>query len=253
MSGDFAGKVAIVTGGASGVGRAVALNLAGRDARVVVADVQSEEGEKTARMVEDLGKEAVFLRVDVSKSDEVASLVAETVARFGRLDVAVNDAAIEGERAKTVDCTEESWDRILAVNLKGVFLCMKHEISQMLKQGGGSVVNVSSSSGLVGFPTMPAYAASKHGVLGLTRSAAVEYARSGIRVNAVCPGGIDTPMLGRVVGGREHLKDRLLSAHPIGRLARPEEIAAAICWLACDAASFIVGHALSVDGGLVAI
>ena len=246
------GKVAIVTGASAGIGRAAALALAAEGAKVVLADVDVARGEQVAREVSDKGGEALFLRTDVTDDDSVAALVAETVARFGGLDVAFNNAGIEGTPALTADCTPENWQRTLAVNLTGVWSCMRHEIPRMLERGGGSIVNMSSVAGLVGFATIPAYTASKHGVAGLTKTAALEYAGQGIRVNAVCPGVIDTEMVERFTGGQPEAEAAMVATEPVGRLGHPEEIADAVVWLCSDRSSFVTGQAIAVDGGFTA-
>jgi NAD(P)-dependent dehydrogenase (short-subunit alcohol dehydrogenase family) len=248
MEGQFAGKVALVTGGGSGIGRASSLAFAQVGARVVVADIDAPGGEATAQMVADGGGEGLFVRTDVALPDEVAALVARTVERFGRLDCALNNAGIEGEALPPHEYPDDVWARVLAVNLTGVFLCLKHEVRQMLAQGGGAIVNVASIAGLRGAPRRPAYGASKHGVVGLTRSAALAYARAGIRVNAVCPGLTNTAMAAR------HPEVAALAAQrvPDGRMATPEEVAAAAMWLCSEAAAHVTGVALPVDGGSVA-
>jgi len=246
------GKVALVTGGSSGIGRASALAFAREGAKVVVADVLVDGSGETLQMVKDRGGQAVFFKADVSKLDQVEEMVNETVETYGRLDCAFNNAGIGGGRAATAKCTEEEWDRVININLKGVWLCMKYEIQQMLKQGTGAIVNTSSVAGLVGFQGTPAYVASKHGVIGLTKAAALEYATAGIRVNAVCPGVIRTPMIDRIVAARPQMKEVYRTMHPLGRLGEPEEIAEAAVWLCSDAASFVTGHAMVVDGGLTA-
>jgi len=246
------GKVALVTGGSSGIGRATALTFAREGAKVVVVDVVEEGGEETVRLIKAAGGEALFVKTDVSKATEVAAMVNKAVQTYGRLDCAHNNAGIEGGLATTADCNEENWDRVIRINLTGVWLCMHYEIPQMLKQGGGAIVNTASGAGLVGVPRMPAYVASKHGVVGLTRTAALEYAKSGIRVNAVCPGVIDTPMVARATQQRPGMMERMAAAEPVGRMGKPEEIAEAVVWLCSDAASFVTGHAMSVDGGAVA-
>jgi NAD(P)-dependent dehydrogenase (short-subunit alcohol dehydrogenase family) len=246
------GKIALVTGGASGIGRATALAFAREGAKVIVSDIVVEGGEETVQMVKAAGREALFVKADVSKATEVETLIRKVVETYGRLDCAFNNAGIEGVLVPTAECSEENWDRTLAINLKGVWLCMKYEIPQMLTQGGGAIVNTSSLAGLVGFATMPAYVASKHGVAGLTKAAALEYAKAGLRINAVCPGSILTPMTDRLIGGDEALRAQILALEPMGRQGRPEEIAEAVVWLCSDAASFVTGHAMAVDGGWVA-
>jgi NAD(P)-dependent dehydrogenase (short-subunit alcohol dehydrogenase family) len=245
-------KVALVTGGSSGIGRAAALAFAREGAKVVVADVQVAGGQETVRLIGDAGGEAVFVRTDVASPVEVQALVDQAVQRYGRLDCAFNNAGIEGTLAPTAECSEENWNRTLEVNLKGVWLCMKAEIAQMLKQGGGAIVNTASVAGLVGFQNLPAYCASKGGVVQLTRTAALEYAKMGIRINAVCPGVIRTAMVERVTGGNPQTEAQFVAMEPVGRMGTPEEVAAAVVWLCSDAASFVTGHPMVVDGGLVA-
>ena len=245
-------KVALVTGGGSGIGRASALAFAGERAKVIVADVDVKGGEETVHMIKQAGGEGTFVRVDVSKAYEVEALISEAVETYGRLDCAHNNAGIDGVRAFTADCTEENWDRIINTNLKGVWLCMKCEILEMLKQGGGAIVNTSSVTGLAGGPGRPAYTASKHGVVGLTKSAALEYARAGIRINAVCPGQIRTPMLERFIDGDPEVEAQVIAREPVGRMGTPQEVAEAVVWLCSDAASFVTGHAMVVDGGMLA-
>ena len=252
MPGRVEGKVALVTGGASGIGRATALTFAREGAKVVVADVVVEGGEETSGMIKRAGGEALFVKADVSQAAEVEALINKTLATYGRLDCAHNNAGIEGAVATTAECTEENWERIITINLKGVWLCMKYEIPQMLKQGGGAIVNTASGAGLVGIPRAGAYVASKHGVVGLTKTAALEYAKAGIRVNAVCPGVIDTPMVQRIASRRPHSVEKMAAGEPVGRLGKPEEIAEAVVWLCSEAASFVTGHAMAVDGGYIA-
>lgn len=247
------GRVALVTGGASGIGRESARQFAAAGARVVVADVDTAGGEETAELARAEGPDARFIAADVTDAEQVAGLVRQVVEAFGSLDCAHNNAGITGAPAAFVDYRDDEWDRVLSINLKSVFLCMKHEIAQMLEQGrGGAIVNTSSGAGLVGFPSLPAYVASKHGVIGLTRSAGVEYASRGIRVNAICPGSTRTPMLEGYMGGSADIERMMVAGQPIGRLGRSEEVAAAAVWLCTDAASFVVGHAMAVDGGAVA-
>jgi NAD(P)-dependent dehydrogenase (short-subunit alcohol dehydrogenase family) len=249
------GKVAIVTGGSAGIGRATALAFAARGARVVVADVEEEGGRETVKMVERDGGEAVFVATDVSSPDDVERMVATAKERFGRLDIAFNNAGIEGDLAPLVEYSLDTWNRIVGINLTGVWLCMKHEIPLMLETGGGSIVNNASILGTVGMATAGPYTATKHGVIGLTRVAALENAEKGIRVNAVCPGFIETPMVmerGVHAGENQEVYDDLVGLHPVGRLGKSEEIADAVVWLCSDAASFMAGHPLIVDGGYVA-
>ena len=250
----LSGKVALVTGGASGIGRACAQLFAREGASVVVSDVALEGGHETVRLIEEDGGEAFFVEADVSKAAQVEALVGGTVEAYGHLDYAFNNAGIEGRMAtNTADYLEEDWDRVIAVNLKGVWLCMKHEIAHMLRQGGGSIVNNSSVEGLVGLPGTSAYAASKHGVVGLTKTAALEYAQSGIRVNAVCPGLIRTPMVERYTGGDAETEAQWAAIfEPVGRMGSSEEVAEAVVWLCSEAASFVTGHAMAVDGGFLA-
>jgi NAD(P)-dependent dehydrogenase (short-subunit alcohol dehydrogenase family) len=250
----FSGKVALVTGGASGIGRACAQLFASEGASVVVSDVALEGGHETVRLIEEDGGEAFFVEADVSKAAQVEALVGGTVEAYGHLDYAFNNAGIEGRMAtNTADYLEEDWDRVIAVNLKGVWLCMKHEIAHMLRRGGGSIVNNSSVEGLVGLQGTSAYAASKHGVVGLTKTAALEYAQSGIRVNAVCPGLIRTPMVERYTGGDAETEAQWAAIfEPVGRMGSSEEVAEAVVWLCSEAASFVTGHAMAVDGGFLA-
>jgi NAD(P)-dependent dehydrogenase (short-subunit alcohol dehydrogenase family) len=245
-------KVALVTGGSSGIGRAASLAFAAQGARVIVADLAVAGGEETVRMIEAAGGSAAFIRADVSKAAEVQALVSHAVERYGRLDCAFNNAGTEGSRASTADYLEEDWDRVIGTNLKGVWLCMKYEIPVMLEQGGGAVVNTSSVYGMAGGRGVSAYVASKHGVAGLTKAAALEYAPLGIRINAVCPGAIRTPMLMRHLPDVETEQRLIAAVEPIGRMGSPEEVAAAVVWLCSDTASFVTGHTMAVDGGYLA-
>jgi NAD(P)-dependent dehydrogenase (short-subunit alcohol dehydrogenase family) len=247
--GDFSGKVAFVTGAAGGIGRAAALAFAREGASVVVADV-SEQFNETAAMIEEQRGRALAVRCDVTRVQDVKAALDKTMEAFGRLDVAFNNAGVEPKKLVPVaEVDEEEWDRIINIDLRGVFLCMKYEIPLMLEQGGGAIVNTSSGAGVIGIKGNPAYTAAKHGVIGLTRAAALDYAARNIRVNAVCPGYIDTPMMARFTGGTAEGRAKVISEEPIGRMGRPEEIADAVLWLCSDAASFTVGHALIVDGG----
>src|SRR5213596_91256 len=247
---DFTGKVAFVTGAASGIGRAAALAFAREGASVVVADVSEEGNQETARMIEEQGGRALAVRCDVTRGEDVRAALDKTVEAFGRLDVAFNNSGVEPKKVvPTAEVEEEEWDRIINIDLRGVFLCMKYEIPLMLKHGGGAIVNTSSGAGIIGIKGNPAYTAAKHGVIGLTRAAALDYAAQNIRVNAVCPGYIDTPMMERFTGGTPEGRAKVISEEPIGRMGRPEEIANAVLWLCSDAASFVVGHAMVVDGG----
>ena len=245
------GKAALVTGGASGLGRASAIALARAGANVTVVDVNEDGGKETAALVADeAGGDAEFVRADVTRPDDVAAMVDKTVARWGHFDCALNNAGTTGASAPTADYTLDEWTRTIELNLTSVFICLKHEIPAMLERGG-AIVNMASGAGLVGFPGLPAYVASKHGVVGLTKAAALEYASQGIRINAICPGSTRTPMLEGFMGGDEKVERMLTRPIPVGRLGRPEEIAEAVVWLCSDRASFVVGQALAVDGGTI--
>jgi NAD(P)-dependent dehydrogenase (short-subunit alcohol dehydrogenase family) len=249
---DFEGRVAIVTGGASGIGRASAELLAARGARVVVADLDDAQGGAAVAAMNASGAESVFVRADVTDPEHVTAIVRTAVDSFGRLDVAVNNAGVSGTYAPLADQSLEDWQRTLAVNLTSVFLSMQAEIPAMLQSGGGAIVNTASAAGLIGFANLPAYVASKHGVVGLTKSIALEFAQRGVRVNAVCPGSIRTQMLEDFVGGDATALEGMGKVQPIGRLGTPEEVAAAAVWLCSDAAAFVTGHAMAVDGGVLA-
>ena len=246
----FENKVALVTGAAFGIGKATALSLAKQGAKVVIADWIDDKD--TLFQIQEAGGTALFVKCDISKSSDVTALVKQTIETFGKLDLAVNNAGIEGLTAPTHECTEENWDKTININLKGTWLCMKHEIAAMLKQGKGAIVNVASVAGLIGFQGLPAYVVSKHGIVGLTKTAALENAKRGIRINAVCPGVIKTAMIDRVTGKDKTVEKSYEDMEPVGRMGQPEEVAAAITWLCSDAASFVTGHALAVDGGWIA-
>jgi NAD(P)-dependent dehydrogenase (short-subunit alcohol dehydrogenase family) len=248
----IAGKVALVTGAASGIGRQIALRFATEGATVAVVDVDEDGGHETVRQIEADGGEAAFFEADVSNEDDVALLVESVVDRFGGLDFAANNAGIEGEGGPITDQSIDNWDRVIDVNLRGVFLGMKHEIPRLLERGGGAIVNTSSVAGLVGGRDLSPYYASKHGVVGLTRCAALEFADRRIRVNAVCPGVIDTPMIERFTGGDEEATAGLVSMEPIGRMADPAEVAATVVWLCSDDASYVTGVPMPVDGAMIA-
>lgn len=249
---ELTGKVGVVTGGSAGIGRATALALAAHGATVVVADLDVERGGQVVSEILDKGGVASFVRTDVSDDQSVAATMAAIVDLYGGLDLAFNNAGIEGVPAPTAECTVDNWQRTLAVNLTGVWFCMRHEIPLMLRTGRGSIVNCASVAGLVGFTTIPAYVASKHGVVGLTKTAALEYAEQGIRVNAVCPGVIDTEMVERFTGGQPEAEAAMIATEPVGRMGQPEEIADAVVWLCSDQSSFVTGQAIAVDGGFVA-
>src|SRR5437588_4227996 len=248
----FENKVALVTGAGAGMGLATAKAFAEAGASVVLADIQEEGVRAEASHLEASGRKALALGCDVSDDGQVASLIERTVSSFGRLDAAFNNAGVMQRRADTADLSLDEWDRVLAINLRGVFLCMKYELRQMLQQGSGTIVNCSSIGGVIGNPGLAAYAAAKHGVLGLTRSAALEYAARGIRINAVCPGTIKTPMVHSMIGGDSKVLAEMVKGEPIGRLGEPEEIAAVVLWLSSPGASFVIGHPLLVDGGYTA-
>jgi NAD(P)-dependent dehydrogenase (short-subunit alcohol dehydrogenase family) len=248
----FSGKVVLVTGGASGLGRGSAIALAKEGAKVVVADVAASEAEATAQAITAAGGQAIFVKADVTQSSEVDAMIQTTIEAFGRLDFALNNAGIDGVRARTADYPEEVWHQVLNVNLTGVFLCMKSELAVMVKQGSGVIVNMSSVAGVTGFPGHAAYTASKHGVIGLTKTAAIDYAKVGIRINAICPAYTRTPMLDRMLGQNPALEAKLISRVPLRRLGTTAEIAQAAIYLFSDAAAFITGHSLVMDGGIMA-
>lgn len=254
--GSFDGKVALVTGSAAGIGRATALKFAEHGAKVVVSDIQAEGGEETAKMIKDAGGDAFFMACDTSDADQIAALIGKTIETYGRLDCACNNAGIEGDVAPLLDQTMENYDHIMAVNARGTFLCMQAEMTEMLKIGGGAIVNLSSIAGLIGFPGISPYVAAKHAVNGMTKNAALEYGKAGIRVNSVCPGGIDTRMLDSLAEqstqGAQGSHEMLDPLHPIGRIGEPNEVADLIVWLCSPEASFVTGVNMPVDGGYVA-
>ncbi len=249
MTDEFKGKVALVTGGASGIGRTTALLFAKSGAKVVIGDITAKRGEETAMMIRKAGGEAIFVKADISKTSEVEALINTSIYSYGGLDFACNNAGIEGETALLAECSEENWDRTINVNLKGVWLCLKFEIPLMVNRGGGSIVNIASTMGIVAHEGIAPYVAGKHGVIGLTKAAALEYANAGIRVNAVCPGVTRTNIVERLMKEHPEVTDRLKAATPLGRLALPEEIANAVLWLCSDSSSFVTGQTVVVDGG----
>jgi len=252
MTPELEGRVGLVTGGTSGIGRDTALLFAKAGVKVVVAGRREVEGNETVQLVRAAGGEGVFVKTDVSKDAEVDALIQKAVEKFGRLDIAFNNAGIEGVWVPITRLSEDDWDQTIAINLKGVWLCLKYEIRQMLKQGGGgAIVNMASITGLAGSAGAGAYSASKHGVMGLTKTAALENARSGIRINAVCPGVIETSMAERLFGAPK-VHQYVLGCHPIGRFGRPAEIAEAVLWMCSDRASFMTGQSLVLDGGFLA-
>src|SRR3984893_1433274 len=253
MAGILDGKVALITGAGSGIGQATSRIFAREGAKRVLADVVEEGGNRTLKMVQDLGAEAIFVTCDVAQWSDVEAAVNQAVQTYGRIDSAFNNAGIEGKGGNTHVCTQENWDRVMAINLTGVWLCMKAEIAQMLKQGGnGAIVNTSSGAGLAGVRGMPAYVAAKHGVAGLTRAAALEYGKQNIRINAVCPGPIRTPMMGRLLQDRPDAEQRFARSGPLQRLGEPEEVGEAVAWLCSDHASYVTGLPMPVDGGFMA-
>ena len=251
MSGRFAGRGILVTGAGSGIGRAAAQLFADEGGRVVVVDQDENEAQATVTSIRQAGGEALAIGADVSREADCHGMVERALAAYGRLHVAFNNAGIGASGFAVADEEEVTWSRLIDVNLKGIFLGMKYEIPAMVGAGGGAIVNTASVAGLVGERGIGAYSASKHGVVGLTRASALEYAAQGIRINCICPGSTRTPMLEGFMGGDEKIEKMMRNAVPMRRLGRPEEIAAGITWLCSDAASFVVGHALAVDGGSV--
>lgn len=247
------GKVAIITGAASGIGRSAAMVFARHGARLVLGDIDDAGGQETATAVTEAGADALFVRTDVTSANDVQAMVQTAVTRYGRLDCAFNNAGIQGTHQPLAESTEENWDQVHAVNLKGVWLCLRSEVAQMQQSGGGAIVNTSSVAGLVGIPFgLSAYTASKHGVIGLTKAAALEYATAAIRVNAICPGGIRTPMYDRSIDAGIITADQAAALQPVNRLGTPEEVGETAAWLCSDQSSFITGHAIAVDGGYLA-
>lgn len=249
---DFINKVALVTGGASGIGRASALAFAREGAKVLVSDIAEGGGQETVRTIREASGEASFVQADITKWNEVAALIETTIDTYRHLDFAINSAGIQGVRARTADYPKDEWQRVMDVNLNSVWYCMKFELDQMMKQGHGAIVNLASVAGIVGFPLHSAYSASKHAVVGLTKSAALEYIRKGIRINAVCPGFTDTPMMQRAMEEQPAYTQRLIERVPARRMGTPDEVAAAILYLCSDQAGFVTGHTLVLDGGITA-
>jgi len=248
----FDGKTAIVTGGSFGIGRAAAVAFAARGANVIVADWFEDKDNTTLKQIKATGGQGIFIKCDVSRTGDVRSMVEKAIVSYGRLDFAFNNAGIEGAMADTLECTEENWDKTISINLKGTWLCMKYEIPFMLQQGKGAIVNCASVAGLIGFPGLPAYVVSKHGVVGLTKTAALENAKKNIRINAVCPGVIHTDMIDRITGQDKEVEKQYINMEPVGRMGNPGEVAEAVMWLCSDAASFVTGHSMPVDGGWIA-
>jgi NAD(P)-dependent dehydrogenase (short-subunit alcohol dehydrogenase family) len=249
---EFKNKVAFITGASSGIGRATAIAFAKEGANVVIADVLDDAGVGLANELQSQGHNALFTKCDVSRESDIQQSLQQTIKKYGRLDYAFNNAGIEGQPSSTADCTNENWEKTININLRGVWWCMKHQILLMMKNGGGAITNCSSIAGLVGFEGIPAYVASKHGVIGLTKTAALEYAKYNIRVNAICPGVIKTPMIDRFTHGEAQAMRTLVEGEPLGRMGDPQEVATAALWLSSAQSSFVTGHPLVVDGGWVA-
>jgi len=252
MSVKFEGKVALVTGGGSGIGRATALAFAREGADVCVIDINEARGKESVHLIENNYHKASFIKADVSATADVEEMANQVINTYGRLDFAFNNAGVQGPASLVADYTEQDWGRVIDVNLKGIWLCMKYEIPQMLKNGSGAIVNSSSVTGIVGSHSSPAYSASKHGIIGLTKTSALQYSKVGIRINAVCPSAIRTPMLEDILRSNPEKKARFIASVPIGRFGKPEEVAEAVIWLCSSEASFITGIAMPIDGGWTA-
>lgn len=250
METPFKNKVALVTGASFGIGSATAILFAQKGAKVVLVDWL--ENDETLNKIKTFGGDATFIKCDVSKLSEVQKMIQKVISTYGQLDYAFNNAGIEGISATIQDCSEENWEKTISINLKGIWACMKYEIPEMLKHNNGVIVNCASIAGLVGYEGLPAYVASKHGIIGLTKTAALENAKLGIRVNAVCPGAIKTPMIDRLTGNKKEVEEQFAAQEPIGRLGNPNEVANAVIWLCSNEASFVTGHAMAVDGGWTA-
>jgi NAD(P)-dependent dehydrogenase (short-subunit alcohol dehydrogenase family) len=253
MTNSMEGKVALVTGGSSGIGKATALAFANEGARVAIANRTQDTGEQVVRAIVDAGGEAIWVKADVTQANQVESMVRAALDAYGRLDYAFNNAGSGGKGGWTAEIEEEDWNETIDTYLKSVWLCMKYEILEMLKLGGGAIVNTSSVDGKRGFPWDPVYSAAKHGVIGLTKSAAMQYAQQGIRINAVCPGWIRTPPVEGILERDPEMEKQMILHQPIGRLGKPEEIAQAVVWLCSDKASLVVGTAMAVDGGYLVV
>lgn len=248
MEKNFTDKVIVITGSTFGIGKSTAIEFAKRGAKVVLSDYV--EDQDTLKIIQENQGDAIFVKCDVSKEEDVKNLIKETIKKYGRLDYAFNNAGIEGTPAPATDCSNDNWERTININLTGVWYCMKYQIPEMLKSGGGAIVNNASIAGIVGFPGLPAYVASKHAVVGLTKNVALDYAKQNIRVNAVCPGVIHTPMVDRFTGQDPAVLEQMVAAKPMGRVGQPEEIADIVMFLCSNASSFITGQAIAVDGGM---